>query len=117
MFGKQPGRIVYMGKGRIILMIHLALIAAIVSLTTKSFAQNEKPSNIKFKYIGCSHSQIFHREKCLFAKLINPKNKVIFLYRNQAITSGYRPCKYCLPPVVLSTHCRILLNNQQPQNQ
>jgi hypothetical protein len=61
-----------------------------------------------YKYVGCSFSKKFHRPSCIFAKAINRHHIVLFQWRKQAISAQYQPCRYCLPPIWLSTHCILL---------
>ena len=40
---------------------------------------------------------VFHRPNCLNAKSILEKNKIIFRTRDEALDSGYSPCRTCKP--------------------
>ncbi|HBT20822.1 MAG TPA: nuclease [Peptococcaceae bacterium] len=48
-------------------------------------------------YIGNMRSKKFHRPDCIWAKKISPSNRVNFKSRNEALSSGYVPCKVCRP--------------------
>ncbi len=48
-------------------------------------------------YIGNKNSYKFHYAKCHYVAKMNPKNKVYFNTRQEAINSGYVPCKVCKP--------------------
>jgi len=50
-------------------------------------------------YIASKGSKkfVFHRPNCLSAKEILEKNKIIFNTRNEALDSGYSPCRTCRP--------------------
>lgn len=49
-------------------------------------------------YIGNVNSMIFHYEDCRFGgKRIKEVNRIYFDTRDEAISSGYRPCKVCNP--------------------
>lgn len=48
-------------------------------------------------YIGNARSYIFHFSGCRYVAQMNPGNKVYFDSRDEAIESGYRPCKVCRP--------------------
>lgn len=48
-------------------------------------------------YIGNKNSRKFHRPDCYWAQKISLHNRVIFKSRDEAINSGYVPCKVCKP--------------------
>jgi micrococcal nuclease len=50
-------------------------------------------------YIASKGSKkfVFHRPDCLNAKRILEKNKIIFQTRDEALDSGYSPCRTCKP--------------------
>ncbi|MBR6014062.1 MAG: hypothetical protein IK062_09830 [Selenomonadaceae bacterium] len=48
-------------------------------------------------YVGNANSKIFHYSDCSFVGKMNSANKVIFSSRDEAVQSGYRPCKKCHP--------------------
>ena len=49
-------------------------------------------------YVGSANSNKYHYTWCRWAQKISPKNKVIFNSAQEAISSGYIPCKVCKPP-------------------
>lgn len=49
------------------------------------------------KYIGNARSKVFHRPDCEWAQKTALHNRVEFSSREEAIKSGYRPCKVCRP--------------------
>ena len=49
----------------------------------------------QFRFIGNRNSQIFHILEC--RTLPAPQNRHVFLTREDAIRSGYRPCQRCNP--------------------
>lgn len=53
------------------------------------------PTNAK--YVGNSNSSKFHRGSCGSVNKIAEHNRVIFNTREEAINSGYQPCKRCHP--------------------
>lgn len=48
-------------------------------------------------YVGNTRSKKFHYPDCQWAQEINPKNRVDFKTREEAIEAGYEPCKTCRP--------------------
>lgn len=48
-------------------------------------------------YIGNSNSHIFHKPSCSSANTIKGENRVSFKSREDAVKSGYAPCKRCKP--------------------
>lgn len=50
-----------------------------------------------FAYIGNARSGIFHYDNCRYVYRMNESNKVYFSSRDEAVSSGYRPCKVCYP--------------------
>lgn len=48
-------------------------------------------------YIGNKNSYKFHSSECEAVGKMSEKNKVIFNSRDDAINSGYNPCKICNP--------------------
>lgn len=48
-------------------------------------------------YIGNSNSHIFHKPSCSSANTMKEENKVSFKSREDAVKSGYTPCKRCNP--------------------
>lgn len=69
-------------------------IAAIVAvlILTASFA-----TVLASTYVGNSNSRKFHFANCSTLKKMNPKNRVSFNSRDEAIKAGYVPCKRCKP--------------------
>jgi Metal binding domain of Ada len=82
---------------------------------SQSLNNNQISQSIPYKYVGCSFSKKFHRPSCMFAKAISRNHLVLFHWRKEAIAAQYQPCRYCLPPVWLSTHCTLLpVNSKMP---
>ena len=50
-----------------------------------------------FAYIGNRRSYKFHHDNCRYVNSMNEENKVYIEDRDQAINSGYVPCKVCRP--------------------
>ena len=66
-----------------------AVIIAIIILTAANvFASG---------YVGNANSKVFHYSDCTSANKMNPANKIIFNSRDEAVQTGYRPCKKCKP--------------------
>jgi len=62
--------------------------------------KEEKPASSKTvsaSYIGNKNSKKFHLLNCQWAEKIAPGNRVYFKSRDEAIKSGYEPCKVCRP--------------------
>lgn len=55
------------------------------------------PEQAVYAFIGNSNSMKFHDAECEWAQKINPSNKVMFSHRQDALNSGYVPCKACNP--------------------
>jgi len=53
--------------------------------------------NKDWKYVASKKSQVFHIPTCKWAQKINPENLVGFGTREEAVASGKRPCKTCMP--------------------
>ena len=51
----------------------------------------------EWKYVASKGSKVFHRPNCGYVKRISPKNLIGFNSREEAINSGRRPCKVCMP--------------------
>ncbi|MFH1715778.1 MAG: Ada metal-binding domain-containing protein [Planctomycetota bacterium] len=49
------------------------------------------------KYVASNSSGIFHRPDCRWAGNISPENLVTYRTRDEAMSSGKRPCKSCEP--------------------
>jgi micrococcal nuclease len=50
-----------------------------------------------YPYIGNRNTYKFHWASCRYVGMMNPKNKVPFRTREEAIRAGYIPCKVCKP--------------------
>ena len=83
-----------------------------VSLSVK--ATEADAGKLPFKYWGNSFSHKFHRPSCPFARQIGSGRLTRFHFRCQAVDAGYKPCRWCLPPVWLSVHA-VLLKPDSPQ--
>jgi len=69
----------------------LTALVAIIFVTT-AFATVFAAS-----YVGNANSRKFHVPSCTYAKKMNPKNRVDFANRDEAVDAGYIPCKRCKP--------------------
>jgi len=54
-------------------------------------------SALSANYIGNRNSYKFHFAACHHVQKMNPKNKVPFSSRHEAINAGFVPCKTCRP--------------------
>lgn len=69
-------------------------------LTAPSLAPAQSPGNkagSSGKYIGNSSSKKFHYPDCQWAQKISPGSRIEFKTRDEAVNSGYQPCKACRP--------------------
>lgn len=48
-------------------------------------------------YVGNANSKIFHYADCKWVGKMSFENQILFNSRDEAINSGYRPCKKCSP--------------------
>lgn len=48
-------------------------------------------------YVGNSNTKIFHESGCPYVRYIQPVHRVTFMYKDQALRQGYRPCGHCRP--------------------
>ena len=57
------------------------------------------PSSPENYYVATKHSQrfVFHRPECEWAKKIKRENLIRFETREEALDSGYSPCRACKP--------------------
>ncbi len=51
----------------------------------------------EYMYIGNNFSCKFHRPKCPFAQAMRTTRRVYCRFRSDAVSLGYKPCRYCLP--------------------
>ena len=51
----------------------------------------------EWKYVASKKSKVFHSPNCKWVKRIKPENLIGFKSREEAISSGRRPCKVCSP--------------------
>lgn len=63
----------------------------------KQTIQDTKSSVAEYKYVASKNSTVFHKLRCRSVKRIKPENLVGYNNREEAITSGKRPCKTCNP--------------------
>ena len=70
--------------------ILVAFISIAVIFSTFSIA-------LASSYVGNSNSKKFHYSDCPSVEKMNPANKINFNSREEAVNSGYVPCKRCNP--------------------
>jgi micrococcal nuclease len=68
------------------------LVLALCLFTVSAFAQD--------LYVGSIKSNKYHYLDCKFAKRIETKNLRYFSSPEEAIKSGYYPCRICRPPIL-----------------
>ena len=51
----------------------------------------------EYTYVASVLREPFHSPNCRWAQKINPENLIGFKTRQEALDSGRRPCKVCLP--------------------
>jgi len=59
----------------------------------------------KGHYAGISTQKVFGRLDCWSGKRAKKQNRVFFLYWEDAVEAGYRPCKHCKPEVISRNSC------------
>lgn len=85
--------------------------------TSSDQAEAEGASDrVAYKYIGNAFSMKFHRPSCPFARAMWRSNVVRFQFRKEAITRGFKPCKYCLPQSWKSVGAKILKAEPRDEN-
>lgn len=57
--------------------------------------QTNKINYNAYKYIGNKNTLKFHETYCSY--LPDPRNRVYFYYRGEAVEDGYVPCQKCFP--------------------
>ncbi len=57
------------------------------------------------RYAGISTQKIFGRLDCWSGKKALAKNRVFFLFWEDAIEAGYRPCRHCRPDRISRRGC------------
>ena len=72
-------------------------IIAAEDVKTGSLEQSAANPNNSAEYIGNSNSRVFHKTSCGSANTMKEENKVFFKNREEAINTGYSPCKRCKP--------------------
>jgi len=70
-------------------LIIFIIVAAFMASFATAFAN--------IGYVGNLNSHKFHYADCSTLKKMNPKNRVNFSSREEAIAAGYVPCKRCKP--------------------
>jgi hypothetical protein len=93
-------------KHMLILLLPIFLI--LPWYTCAQAGEKSSLQSISYKYFGNSDSNKFHRPSCIYASAISKRHLVLFQWRWQAIAAHFQPCRYCLPPVVKSTHAVLL---------
>ena len=81
-------------KNFVIILTCLTLLLG-VAIIGQADAKVKQANN--YNYIGNSNSMKFHYPECRWAKKISAKNKVYFDSKQEALDSGYVPCKVCKP--------------------
>jgi len=64
---------------------------------SKRFPKKEKEYTREY-YMGSKFSTIYHLPYCTLIRKVNPLDRKMFNSVNDAVTSGYLPCKICKPP-------------------
>lgn len=49
------------------------------------------------EYWASKQSDKFHYPLCKWAQIIKPENRIIFKTKEEALKTGYIPCKVCKP--------------------
>lgn len=64
---------------------------------SSSRSSSSSVSDSSSGYVGSVNSDKFHYPHCSYAGKIKDNNKVYFSSRDDAISSGYKPCSHCNP--------------------
>lgn len=64
------------------------------------------PSAISAEFWGSKNSNKYHYPDCRWAQKISPHNLVKFNSPEEAVKSGYIPCKVCRPPIALKSEIK-----------
>lgn len=67
------------------------------SVESNSSVQSDSSVNSVTEYIGNLKSHIFHKSSCGSVGTMKEENKVALKSRDEALSSGYSPCKRCNP--------------------
>ena len=67
------------------------------SSSSSSSSHSDTSSSSGGSYVGNANTKKFHTSSCSHAGRIKSSNKVYFSSRDDAISSGYVPCKVCNP--------------------
>ena len=59
--------------------------------------EGSKEVKDKERFVASSSGKVFHKKDCPFVKNIPRKKRIYFEDRQDAISSGYTPCKVCNP--------------------
>jgi hypothetical protein len=78
--------------------ITIAIIITILALTVIVPIQAEGP------FYGSKNSDVYHYGSCSYVDRIKSSNLVTFTDAQDAVNSGYRPCKVCHPPLPASNN-------------
>ena len=70
------------------------LASALVLCAFGLAAQNPTPAAPAI--VGNKEATIYHQPTCKLVLKIKPENKVAFANREEAVQSGYAPCKICI---------------------
>ncbi len=70
--------------------------------------------NLPYKYAANNFSHKFHRPACPYAKIMSICHLELFHFRKEAISAGYMPCHFCLPPIWTYVHGSIVKDTQAP---
>jgi len=70
------------------------LASALVLCALGLSAQNPTPAAPGL--VGNKEAMIYHQPACKLVLKIKPENKVAFANREEAVQTGYAPCKICI---------------------
>lgn len=72
-----------------------------LQITTEKETQEPQPEPDPGEgpFVGSINSDVYHYPWCSAAQQIKPENLVTFATAQDAVNSGYRPCKICNPPL------------------
>lgn len=74
----------------------------------ESYSNQSQENREDYKYLGNVVSLKFHRPGCPYGQIMARPKRIFFQYRYQAIEQGFKPCRFCLPPVWKTVRARLI---------
>lgn len=74
----------------------------------ESYSNQAQNNREDYKYLGNMVSLKFHCPGCPYGQIMARPKRIFFQYRYQAIEQGFKPCRFCLPPVWKTVRARLI---------